>query len=240
MTFDESIKYLENALLECKLHITDEKASQLLRYHELLIEKNKVMNLTAITDFEEAVWKHYADSLAVLKFIDLKNIKTLLDVGSGAGMPGIPLKIMCPEIQVTLLDAVQKKVNFHKEVIEKLKLQNIQSVHMRSEDAAHTEKMRQKYDLVTARAVANLTTLSEYCLPFVKTGGIFASYKAETAEQEIDEAKKAIGILGGSIEKTEHYKIGDNTRCMILIRKDKSSPNRYPRKAGIPSKEPIR
>ena len=238
---DENRKsILKNALNDSGISVSEEMIGQLLFFHDLLVEKNKVMNLTAITDLEEAAWKHYADSLAILKFIDLKNTETMLDVGSGAGLPGIPLKISCPWVRVVLLDSVGKKVNFHQEVFEKMGLKGIISVHARSEDAAHTAWMREGFDLVTARAVSNLTTLAEYCLPFVKEGGIFAAYKAETAESEIKEAEKALKILGGSVEAVENYRIGENNRNLIQIRKIHPTPKKYPRKAGVPLKMPIR
>ena len=230
---------LENALSTCKIDVNAEALERLMQYHELLTEKNKVMNLTAITDFEEAVWKHYADSLVLMRYMDLTAPLKVLDLGSGAGLPGIPLKICNPNLNMTLLDAVRKKVDFHHEVFNELGLKEINSIHMRSEDAAHKNEMREAFDLVTARAVANMSTLSEYCLPFVKTGGLFAAYKAETADEELSAAEKAITILGGKIEQVERYTIGDNSRCLILIRKVKKTPSKYPRKAGTPSKAPL-
>ena len=230
---------LNRALTDCGIAVPEDCLDKLLLYHDLLIEKNKVMNLTAITDFEEAVWKHYADSLAVLKFDDFKQYGSLLDVGSGAGLPGIPLKISCPWLHVTLLDSVGKKVNFHREVINSLHLDQIESVHMRSEDAAHDVNMREQYDIVTARAVSNLATLSEYCLPFVKTGGVFAAYKSENIESELKEAEKAIRTMGGTVISVNSYEIGDNGRTLVLIRKIGKTPKKFPRKAGTPLREPI-
>ena len=233
-------QFLQKALQECDIKVEKETLPAILHYHDMLTEKNKVINLTAITDFEESVWKHYADSLALLKFDDLKNCRTLLDVGSGAGLPGIPLKITCPWLSVTLLDAVGKKVNFHHEVIDELHLDHITSVHMRSEDAAHQSTFREKFDFVVARAVSNLTTLSEYCLPFVKQGGIFAAYKSEMVEQELKDAETALKILGGSVLSLNQYSIDQYARSLIMIKKTGPTPKRYPRKAGTPLKEPIR
>ena len=237
---DNKKNIIKTALKTCGISATDENIDQILCYHELLEEKNRVINLTAITDLEEAAWKHYADSLAILKFNDLRGFSTLLDVGSGAGLPGIPLKIICPWLNVTLLDSVGKKVNFHREVIAEMGLEGIHSVHARSEDAAHSEDMRERFDVVTARAVSNLSTLAEYCLPFVRKGGLFVAYKAETADQELKEAEKAIRILGGKVSAKENYKIADNNRNLIFIEKRGKTPSKYPRKAGTPLKSPIK
>ena len=233
------ISYIRERLSGTGIEASEQQASDLLKYYKLLVEKNKVMNLTAITDFEEAVEKHFADSLALLKFFDLKLYESLLDVGSGAGMPGIPLKIMNPELKVVLLDAVGKKTTFQTEVGDTLKFKSFKPIHARSEDAAHDLQYREQFDIVTARAVANLATLSEYCIPFVKKGGYFIAYKSDLVEEELNSAEKAIKLLGGRIDRTERYAIGENGRSLIFIKKIKSTPGRYPRKAGTPSKQPI-
>ena len=236
----EKTAYIRKIMLETGIETDEQTAEKLLLYYKLLSEKNKVMNLTAITGFEEAVEKHFADSLALLRFLDLNNMETLLDVGSGAGFPGIPLKIVCPGLSVSLLDAVNKKTEFQKEVGGALSLNRFIPIHMRSEDAAKDPAYREQFDIVTARAVANLATLAEYCLPFVKIGGIFAAYKTDLVDEELEEAKKAIRILGGTVEKVEKYRIAENGRSIVLIRKEKGTPSKYPRKAGTPSKQPIR
>ena len=214
---------------------------QLIDYYEMLVEKNKVMNLTAITEPQEVLEKHFLDSISIVKAVDLTKVHTLLDVGTGAGFPGIPLKIFFPELSVTLLDSLNKRVLFLKEVCEKLGLHDITCIHSRAEEAARNPEFREKFDLVTSRAVANLSTLSEYCIPFVKKSGCFISYKAEEVSEEVENAKTAFRILGGQLEKTLSFVLPetDINRNLIVIRKIKDTPKRFPRKAGIPSKTPI-
>lgn len=222
------------------LMITETQAAQLSKYYDLLVEKNKVMNLTRITDFQDAVEKHFADSLAALKFINTTETgKKVLDLGTGAGFPGIPLAVLLPDDQFTLVDSVGKKVDFVREAAEEIGLQNVECVHARAEDLAGNRSYREQYDLCASRAVANLSTLSEYCLPFVKTGGFFAAYKAENSSEEIENAKKAVFILGGSEPEVKTYALYKMERKLVLIRKIKATPHRYPRKAGIPSKKPL-
>lgn len=214
---------------------------QLIDYYEMLVEKNKVMNLTAITEPQEVLEKHFLDSISIVKAVDLTKVHTLLDVGTGAGFPGIPLKIIFPELSVTLLDSLNKRVLFLKEVCEKLGLQDITCIHSRAEEAARNPEFRENFDLVTSRAVANLSTLSEYCIPFVKKSGCFISYKAEEVSEEVENSKTAFRILGGQLEKTVSFALPDTDihRNLIVIRKIKDTPKRFPRKAGIPSKTPI-
>ncbi len=222
-------------------NLEEEKKKQFHRFYELLIEYNKVMNLTAITEYDEVVKKHFVDSLAIQNIIDLNKIQTLVDVGTGAGFPGIPLKIVYPHLKVTLLDALNKRVKFLDIVIKELGLKNISAEHGRAEDFAKNKKYREKYDLCVSRAVANLSTLSEYCIPFVHLGGCFISYKSENIEEELGQSKKAISILGGNIEDVVRFKLTDTDigRSLIKIRKDKKTPEKYPRKAGLPSREPL-
>lgn len=222
-------------------NLEEEKKKQFHRFYELLIEYNKVMNLTAITEYDEVVKKHFVDSLAIQNIIDLNKIQTLVDVGTGAGFPGIPLKIVYPHLRVTLLDALNKRVKFLDIVIKELGLKNISADHGRAEDFAKNKKYREKYDLCVSRAVANLSTLSEYCIPFVHLGGCFISYKSEKIDEELGQSKKAISILGGNVEDVVRFKLTDTDigRSLIKIKKEKKTPEKYPRKAGLPSREPL-
>ncbi|MBE5857030.1 MAG: 16S rRNA (guanine(527)-N(7))-methyltransferase RsmG [Lachnospiraceae bacterium] len=234
-------KLLLEGLEELNITPTKEQVNRLLRYYELLIEWNEFMNLTAITDYEEVLIKHFVDSATIVKVLSPGKEK-IIDVGCGAGFPGLPLKILFPELRMTLLDSLNKRVQFLNEVIKELELTEIEAVHGRAEDFAKNKEYREQYDLCVSRAVANLSTLSEYCLPFVKTGGSFIAYKSEKGSAERDEAENAIKILGGSIVKEVEFVLPttDNFRIMYQIKKIKETPNKYPRKAGLPAKEPIR
>lgn len=220
---------------------TEKQAEELLLYYQFLVEKNRVMNLTAITEFSDVVLKHFADSLSIVKIYDMKNCHTVIDVGTGAGFPGIPLKIMYPELNIVLLDSLNKRIHFLEELIALLQLENITAVHARAEDAARKEMYREQFDLSVSRAVANLSSLSEYCLPFVKRGGSFISYKSTNIDTEIDEARNAILLLGGQIKASKKFCLpeSDIERTLIMIEKIKETPAKYPRKAGLPSKEPL-
>ncbi|MCD7806336.1 MAG: 16S rRNA (guanine(527)-N(7))-methyltransferase RsmG [Lachnospiraceae bacterium] len=220
--------------------LTEHQKDQFLQYYNLLIEWNSVMNLTAITNFEEVCEKHFADSVSLVKGVDLSICTTLIDVGTGAGFPGIPLKIVFPHLKVTLLDSLNKRVNFLNEVTEKLQLENVTALHGRAEDFARNPAYREKYDICVSRAVANMSTLSEYCLPFVRRGGYFVPYKSQKGLEEIGEAAKAISLLGGAYEKKVEFHLGEEEyRVLFLIDKVKATPKKYPRKAGLPAKEPI-
>ena len=225
---------------EAGLEFTEKQLEQFSLYFDLLIETNKVMNLTAITEPEEVAVKHIIDSLLAY---DEKIFpgKLLADVGTGAGFPGIPLKIYCPELKVVLLDSLAKRLKFLEAVIEKLGLKDISCVHLRAEDAGQNKDHREKYDLVTARAVARLSVLSEYCLPLVKVGGCFIAMKGSKFNEEIFEGNTAVGILGGEIISAEEVKLPglDDGRAIIRIRKIKKTPVKYPRKAGLPEKQPL-
>lgn len=233
---------LENGCQLLDLSISEKQEEQFMKYYELLVEWNKVMNLTGITEFDEVMRKHFLDSLSIVKAIEKKENIRVLDVGTGAGFPGIPLKIMFPEWDVVLLDSLNKRIKFLNEVIEKLGLEKICTIHGRAEDFARKEEYREKFDLVVSRAVANLSSLSEYCLPYVKERGAFVSYKASNVEEEVKEAKKAVAVLGGNLEKIVEFQLPDTDidRTMLVIQKIKKTPAKYPRKAGLPSKEPIR
>lgn len=225
------------------LEVNENQCEQFRKYYELLVDWNNRINLTSITEKNEVMIKHFLDSIIVSKFVDFNN-KTLIDVGTGAGFPGLPLKIFNPGLNVVLLDSLNKRINFLNEVIIELNLSNIETIHYRAEDGAHDKIYREKFDFCTSRAVANLSTLSEYCLPFVKIGGSFISFKSDNCEEEINNAKFAISTLGGKIKKIESFSIdnvdGDSMgRSLIFISKEKNSGSKYPRKAGVPSKSPL-
>ena len=238
----EKIKDYVEQITEGQVLLTDVQLAQFEQYYDRLIEKNKVMNLTAITEREDVILKHFIDSLALARYVKLweKEYK-IIDVGTGAGFPGIPLKIAFPNLQVTLFDSLNKRIKFLQEMIDTLKLKEITAVHGRAEEGARDKNMREKYDFVVSRAVANMAVLSEYCIPFVKVGGYFIPYKTGTVEEEITQGKKAIQILGGKIEKTEKLMLPDSdiSRSFVFIKKEKQTPKAYPRKAGTASKQPL-
>lgn len=236
-----NIDSFEKDLEELNINLEKRQICHFLQYYELLVEWNSFMNLTAITDFDEVIKKHFIDSLSLVKAIDLSKNYSVIDIGTGAGFPGIPLKIAFPNLEITLLDSLNKRIKFLNEVIEKLGLENIETIHGRAEDFAKDKNYRQSYDLCISRAVANLSTLSEYCLPYVKIGGKFISYKSEKITDEMNAAKKAISILGGNISGQVDFNLPDSDiyRNLFIIEKIKDTPMKYPRKAGLPSKEPI-
>ncbi len=236
---NEKIAYIKEEVDNNGICLTNIQAEQFYDYYRLLIEKNKVMNLTAITNFEEVVKKHFIDSLKVSGLIDMSRMKTMIDVGCGAGFPGIPLKIAFPELSVTLLDSVGKKVHFLEDVSEQLSLKNVEAVHSRTEDLARNPCCREKYDLAVSRALAAMNVLSEYCLPYVKVGGKFAAYKSGNIEDELACAMKAIELLGGKVAQTEFFELYGMGRSIVLLDKIQKTPKGYPRKAGVPSKTPI-
>lgn len=223
------------------INLTDSQVQQFLTYYEMLAEWNKVMNLTAITDYDDVMKKHFIDSLSLVKAYDVSQKKTLIDVGTGAGFPGLALKIAFPNLKITLLDSLNKRIQFLNEVIKELNLSDVETIHGRAEDFARPEKLREKFDLCVSRAVANLSVLSEYCLPFVKVGGEFISYKSEKIVEEMDGAQKAISLLGGKIKNQVEFQLPDSDiyRNLFVIEKVKSTPKKYPRKAGLPSREPL-
>lgn len=226
-------------LNKISITLTDKQLEQFRIYYEMLVEKNKVMNLTGITEWDEVLEKHFLDSISLIRVIDLDRELSVMDMGTGAGFPGIPLKIAFPKLKVTLADSLNKRVLFLQEVIDALGLENIEAIHGRAEDLARDKKYRQQYDLSVSRAVANLSTLSEYCLPFVKIGGQFVSYKSGECEEEVETSRKAVFVLGGKIEKIVKFELGDSGRSFIVINKVNGTPKEYPRKAGTPSKKPI-
>lgn len=249
-------------LKDIMVEINGMQYEQFIRYYELLTEWNQFMNLTGITDYDEVMVKHFVDSLAVRKAIveishqenqqsgnqqnlesrlDFSKEITIIDVGTGAGFPGLPIKIAFPETRVMLLDSLNKRVNFLREVIQQLGLEGIEAVHGRAEEFARRPDFRESYTLGVSRAVANLSTLAEYVLPFVKTGGYFIAYKSGDIEEEVQAAGKAVLLLGGLIRNTYKFILPgtDIERSFVLIEKIKSAPKKYPRKAGLPGKEPI-
>ncbi len=226
------------------IKLEEQQIYHFLNYYELLVHWNTFMNLTAITEFNEVLIKHFIDSVSLIKAVpDLseKNY-SVIDIGTGAGFPGIPLKIVFPNLKITLLDSLNKRVQFLKEVVDKLELQNITVIHGRAEDLAKPGKLRESFDFCVSRAVANMTTLSEYCIPFVKKGGYFISYKSEKIMEEFACAKEAIKILGGKYENQVEFKLpnSDIYRNLVVIKKDENTPLKFPRKAGLPSKEPLK
>lgn len=223
------------------IRLTDVQKRQFDRYYELLIEWNRVMNLTGITEYDEVNLKHFTDSLTIVRIKNMENVSTLIDVGTGAGFPGIPIKIAFPHIKVTLLDSLNKRIKFLDQVVEELDLEDVVTLHGRAEDYAKKEEYREQFDLCASRAVANLSTLSEYCLPFIKKGGCFVSYKSADSDEEIQQSEKALDILGGKIEKVDKFVLpgSDMGRALVMIEKVKNTPRKYPRKAGVPSKEPL-
>ncbi len=244
----DQLSNLKKDLEDLSVFLSSDQLDQFLMFYEMLIEKNKVMNLTAITEFDEVMKKHFVDSLSLVKVCDVSGLLSLIDVGTGAGFPGIPLKIAFPDLRVTLLDSLQKRVGFLQEVIDRLGLDGIEAVHGRAEDFARPGQMREKFDLCVSRAVANLSALSEYCLPYVKVGGKFISYKSDKVSMkfeghmtEIEQAEHAISILGGRLTEQKEFTLpsSDICRSLIVIEKCRPTPKQYPRKAGMASKKPL-
>ena len=233
--FDEKL----NAL---GITLTEKQYEQFDKYYELLVEWNKVMNLTGITEYEEVNEKHFIDSLSIVKVIDVNKVNSVIDIGTGAGFPGIPLKIAFPHLKITLLDSLNKRIKYLNTVIEELGLEDIQTIHGRAEDFARKEEHREQYDLAVSRAVANLSTLSELCVPYVKVGGMFIPYKSGEIEDEVKEAQAAIKVLGGKQKEIVKFTLpgSDINRSFVKIDKVKNTGKKFPRKAGLPGKEPIK
>lgn len=234
-------EFIEKIFKKYDFNLTDKQIKNFNIYLNELKIANESFNITAITDDNEIVLKHFLDSVMISKFFDFNKIETLIDVGTGGGFPGLPLKILFPHLKVTLLDSLNKRVNFLNNLISKLELKNILAVHGRSEDYGKNEDYREKYDLVTSRAVAYLNTLSEYCVPFVKENGYFIPLKKSELQEELEISKNSIEILGGNIEKIEDYKIEEleNSHSLVFIKKINKTSNEYPRNSNQIKKKPL-
>lgn len=240
--YNYNLEQFHQNLASFSIELSDRQTEQFVAYYEMLVEKNKVMNLTTIIDPDEVFLKHFIDSLSLVKACGLADAElSVIDIGTGAGFPGVPLKIAFPNLKVTLLDSLNKRVDFLKEVIDRLQIDGIEAIHGRAEDFAGPDQLREKFDLCVSRAVANLSVLSEYCLPYVKIGGRFISYKSEKAAAEIAGAERALSILGGRIEKEVSFTLpgSDIYRDLVVISKRKATPPAYPRKAGTAAKKPL-
>ena len=234
-------KQFDEKLKELNITLSETQQEQFYHFYELLVEWNKVMNLTGITEYEEVNEKHFIDSLSIVKVLDMNKVSTVIDVGTGAGFPGIPLKIAFPHLKVTLLDSLNKRIKYLDTVINELGLKDIHAIHGRAEEYARKEEYREKYDLAVSRAVANLSTLSEYCVPYVKVGGMFVPYKSGEIDKEVKTAQMAIKVLGGKQTEVVKFTLpgSDINRSFVKIQKVKSTGKKFPRKAGLPTKEPI-
>ena len=222
------------------VQLNDEQIKKYFEYMTLLLDWNEKINLTAITEMDDVILKHFIDSMTIFKYIE--NVESIIDVGTGAGFPGIPIAIMKKDVKITLLDSLNKRINFLNEVCSELKINNVETIHGRVEEIGKNKEHREKYDIAVSRAVANMSTLSEYLIPLVKIGGKCICMKGSEIEQELEQAKFAIKELGGKIEKVEKFTLPDSDmeRNIIIIKKIKETSNKYPRKAGMPSKVPIR
>lgn len=234
-------KIFEEKLAHLGIVLNDTQKEQFHQFYEILVEWNSFMNLTGITEYEEVNEKHFVDSVSLIKAVDLSKVKTVIDVGTGAGFPGIPLKIAFPHLEIVLLDSLNKRVKFLNEVIEQLGLTGIRAIHGRAEDYAKQKEYREQFDLCVSRAVANLSTLSEYCIPYVNVGGMFISYKSGEIDEEVETSKKAIHILGGKLSEVVKFRLPgtDIGRSFVKIEKIQNTSKKYPRKAGLPAKEPL-
>lgn len=225
---------------EIDVQLNDKQINQFYQFMQLLLEWNEKINLTAITELEEIVLKHFIDSITIAKYINEKS--KIVDIGTGAGFPGIPLKIIREDVDVVLVDSLNKRINFLNEIIEKLELKNVKTVHARAEEFGKDKKYREQFDCATSRAVANLATLTEYLLPLVKINGSAIYMKGSDIEEELVKSKNAISVLGGKIELIDKFQLpfSDINRNIIIVSKIKNTPSKYPRKPGTPAKEPIK
>jgi 16S rRNA (guanine527-N7)-methyltransferase len=233
--------YLSELALELGITLSEKQLLQFSKYKNLLLEWNSKMNLTAITDEKEIVVKHFIDCLALAKYSNLKPDSTVIDVGTGAGFPGIPIKILYPELKITLLDSLNKRINFLQVVVDELELENVELIHGRAEDFGQDVDYREKFEYCLSRAVASLNILTEYSLPFIEKNGYFVPMKSEKTEEEIKNAENALKVLGGEIKGINKFNIpgSSDKRTTILIKKVGDTPSKYPRKAGKPTKSPL-
>lgn len=233
--------FLEKAASEYGVELSEKQLQQFQRYYELLIEWNEKINLTAITEPQEVAVKHFIDSVSAWDEKRFEGTKSIIDVGTGAGFPGIPLKIFQPQLKLVLLDSLNKRIKFLQTVVDELQLDNVECIHARAEEGAKNPKLRENFDIAVSRAVARLPVLAEYCIPFVKVGGTFAALKGMKFAEEAEEGKKALQILGGSEPVSVEKKLPglDDKRAVIYVKKIKSTPKKYPRKAGTPDKDPL-
>src|SRR5690625_5128548 len=237
-----NVEDFKDTLLKGNIKLTDRQLEQFARYYEMLVEWNEKVNLTAITDKNEVYLKHFYDSVTPALYDDFTNVNTICDVGAGAGFPSLPLKICYPHLKVTIIDSLQKRIHFLEQLVDQLQLTNVYLVHSRAEDAGQQRKYREQFDVVTARAVARMSVLSEYCLPFSKKGGHFIALKGSSVAEELSDAKNAIKTLGGEVSKVESFHLPKekSERSIVWIEKVKNTPKKYPRQAGIPNRKPIK
>lgn len=234
-------RQFEKDMIQLGIELSALQLDQFIRYYEMLVKWNEVMNLTAVIEYNQVLKKHFVDSASLVRAYNPKESENMIDIGTGAGFPGLVLKIVFPKMRITLLDSLNKRIQFLNAVTEELNLQGISVLHGRAEDFARKEQMRENFDLCVSRAVANLSTLSEYCIPFVKPGGKFVSYKSEKVLEEVAAAQNALKMLGGKIVKQVSFYLPDSDiyRNLVVIEKIKETPKKFPRKAGLPGKEPL-
>lgn len=239
MDINEFYKQITDEANQINITINNEKVEQFYKYMQILLEWNEKINLTAIKEEKEIITKHFIDSITISKYI--KDNSYIADIGTGAGFPGIPLKIINDSYNITLVDSLNKRIKFLEEIITKLQLNKTKTIHARAEEIGKNKEYREKYDVVTSRAVADLSVLVEYMLPLVRVGGYCICMKGPDCEEEINKSKKAIKILGGKIEKQEQFELPKTNikRTIVLIKKINTTPSKYPRKAGTPAKSPI-
>lgn len=233
---------MKEAAADVNMNLSEEQYDKFIKYMRLVQEWNQKINLTAITEDEEFIKKHFIDCIKAFKSDELKNAKNLIDVGTGAGFPGLPIAIMREDLNVTLLDSLNKRINFLNIVINELGLKNVITIHSRAEDGARKKELRENFDVATSRAVANMTVLSEFCLPYVKVGGHFVALKGPAIEEELKASKNALGVLGGRLKEVIELEIEDTDlkHNVVIVSKEKECPNSYPRKAGIITKKPLK
>lgn len=238
----EYFQLMKEASLEVGLDLTEKQYNQFITYMKLLQEWNEKINLTAITEDEEVIKKHFIDCIKAFKSNAVKNAKSIIDVGTGAGFPGLPIAIMNPDINVTLLDSLNKRINFLNTVVSALELKNVITIHSRAEDGARKPEFRESFDVATSRAVANMAVLSEFCLPYVKVNGHFVALKGPAIEEELRDGQKAISTLGGKLENIIEVNIeeSDLKHNIVEVKKVNKCPKTYPRKAGTINKKPIK